>query len=449
MRKHTKQGSDFFGRPCAMVYGSQACCEIAHQMFVRFSTGGGAKREGRGLRCNASSAHEPEPAMLAQQTQRQNSSTRQAPDLTLTFLALEGRPMSQERPFRNSSVEHHSEPNHPHPTDEATVAVPIPNRFWRMMTDPGFPSPASNPASFVITAEAFLGLTSQVQALAGMVHTIVPYLPQLVHSTTPPAAPPQTESPAAPNRGVPPEVEPPQPQVAEARAASSTPTPARSQSRSYNLIQTEPDFDTLSTDTADSLRKQVCRVHQRLDEVQKEVLKSRGEVGESSKSGSPFTPEIQAKPFPATFKIPVVEPYDGNGNPTEHIVAFRAQMALYDTSDALMCRAFPTTLRGLARIWYSRLKPTSIPSFDLLAKEFELNFLASACPKSTIASLLGMAQGSDEPLSQFVGRFTLQVQEIPCLHPSLAIQAFLTALRPSRFFWSLIERPPVTLPEML
>ncbi|RWV87570.1 hypothetical protein GW17_00050421 [Ensete ventricosum] len=66
-------------------------------------------------------------------------------------------------------MEHHPEPNHPQPTNEATVVVPTPNRFWRMMIDPRFPSPASNPASFVVTAEAFLGLTSQVQALTGMV----------------------------------------------------------------------------------------------------------------------------------------------------------------------------------------------------------------------------------------------------------------------------------------
>ncbi|RRT36948.1 hypothetical protein B296_00028806 [Ensete ventricosum] len=212
-----------------------------------------------------------------------------------------------------------------------------------------------------------------------------------------------------PEPRVPPEVEPPQPKVTEARAASPTPTPAPSQSRSYNPIQTEPDFDTLSTNTADSLREQVRRVHQWLDEVQKEVLKSRGEVGESSKGGSPFTPEIQAKSLPTTFKLPALEPYDGSGDPTEHIAAFRAQMTLYNTSDALMCRTFLTTLRGSARIWYSRLKLASIPSFDLLEKEFELNFLASTRPRSTTASLLGMAQASDEPLSQFVGRFTSQV----------------------------------------
>ncbi|RRT48474.1 hypothetical protein B296_00046342 [Ensete ventricosum] len=256
----------------------------------------------------------------------------------------------------------------------------------------------------------------------------------------------------APDRGIPPDIEAPQPRVTEARPTSPTPTLARSQSRSYNPAQTELDLDTLSTDTTDSLREQVRRVHQRLDEVQKEVLKSREEVGESSKGGSPFTPEIQSKSLPATFRLPALEPYVGSDNPMEHIATFRAQMALYDTSEALMCRAFPTTpttLRGSARTCYSRFKPAFIPSFDLLAKEFKLNFLASARPRPTTASLLGMAQGSDEPLSQFVGRFTSHVQGIPDLHPSLAIQAFMTGLRPSKFFWLLIERPSTTLLEML
>ncbi|RRT39702.1 hypothetical protein B296_00019763 [Ensete ventricosum] len=162
----------------------------------------------------------------------------------------------------------------------------------------------------------------------GADHNLIP-TPARAFDGSPIGSPSGTpESPAAPNQGILPDVEPPQPQVVKARTASSTPTPAQSQSRSYNPVPIDPDLDTLSTDTADSLKEQVRRVHQRLDEVQKEVLKSRGEV----------------KPLPATFRLPALEPYDGSGDPIEHIAAFRTQMALYDTSDALMWNPRPPSI---------------------------------------------------------------------------------------------------------
>ncbi|RWW05039.1 hypothetical protein GW17_00031708 [Ensete ventricosum] len=207
-----------YGRPDTGKADTLTCGRIPHR-----KDGG----HGRGVR-----QHGKPQGQTGCQIRRRNTSTRQAPNSPLTFLALEGGPMSPERPFGDSGTEHHPEPDHPRPTEEATIAVPTPNHFWRMMTDPGFPSPASNPASFMVTTEAFLGLTSKVQALAGMVQIIISYLPQLVHlmahQSAPPAAPPQMESPAAPNRGIPPDVEAPQLQVVEARAASPIPTPAPS-----------------------------------------------------------------------------------------------------------------------------------------------------------------------------------------------------------------------------
>ncbi|RWW81185.1 hypothetical protein BHE74_00010444 [Ensete ventricosum] len=143
--------------------------------------------------------------------------------------------------------------------------------------------------------------------------------------------------------------------------------------------------------------------------------------GESSLCGSPFIQEIQDTPISQHIHLPALEAYDGGSDLTKHVNAFRVQMALYGTLDAIMCRALPTTLRGVAHGWYDRLPLTLIHSFDQLAREFEANFLTSAWPKLTIASLLGMRQKEDEPLGPYLTHFTKKIRAIPDTQPSLVI----------------------------
>lgn len=151
-------------------------------------------------------------------------------------------------------------------------------------------------------------------------------------------------------------------------------------------------------------------------------------LGETPLGGSPFIPEIQDKLVPPNFRLPILKAYDGGSNPTEHVAAFQAYMALYDTSNALMCRAFPVTLRGPTQMWYNRLRLALIASFDQLAKEFELNFLASVRSKPSVTLLLSVDQKDDEPLSHFVTHFSIEIRGLPDAYPSLIMQVFLMGL---------------------
>ncbi|RZR97194.1 hypothetical protein BHM03_00026320 [Ensete ventricosum] len=242
----------------------------------------------------------------------------------------------------------------------------------------------------VVTAEAFLGLAHQVQALTGMIQAIIPHIPQLAQTTATTQSEPQ-RPPA--NRGsrdhsTPAQLGPTEHNPPKVRSETPSIVSEKSPAPYLREEHTLRDPDTLSSDSTNSFRMQLRRVNKWLDEVQKEVTKSKEEAGENPKHKSPFVLEIQDKPVPTNFMLPLLESYDGSSDLTEHVAAFRAQMAFDDSSDALMCRVFPTTLRGPVRMWYSRLKPTSIISFDQLAKELEQNFLANARPKPIAASLL-------------------------------------------------------------
>ncbi|RZS08468.1 hypothetical protein BHM03_00039451 [Ensete ventricosum] len=237
------------------------------------------------------------------------------------------------------------------------------------------------------------------------VAAIVPYIPQLVQAPVHqrPDVSRQTLQQEAPQsrstQGEHPGSGAPHHPPIEATIENPNASVSQPTNHSRDVMRTPPEPDVVSSNSTNSMREQLHQVNQRLDEVQRDFVKSKEEVGETTKGGSPFTPKILDKPIPSSFCLATLEPYDGSTDPSEHVATFRAQMALYDTSNALMCRTFPITLRGSARMWYSQLKPSSIPSFDHFAKEFELNIIASSCPRPTVASLLSLTQGSDEPLA--------------------------------------------------
>ncbi|KAL2462139.1 Uncharacterized protein Adt_45559 [Abeliophyllum distichum] len=59
-----------------------------------------------------------------------------------------------------------------------------------------------------------------------------------------------------------------------------------------------------------------------------------------------FTTEVVDVPLPRDFEQPKMEKYDGSSDPIDHLRAF---VDLRVTLDAIMCRAFPPTLKREAR----------------------------------------------------------------------------------------------------
>ena len=68
------------------------------------------------------------------------------------------------------------------------------------------------------------------------------------------------------------------------------------------------------------------------------------------RTDSPFTTSINGHPLPLKFKMTSLDSYDGTRYPFDHIATFKTTIHLQGVLDEIMCRAFPTTLIGPARV---------------------------------------------------------------------------------------------------
>ena len=69
-----------------------------------------------------------------------------------------------------------------------------------------------------------------------------------------------------------------------------------------------------------------------------------------NRTDSPFTTSVNSFPLPHKFRMPYIDSYDGVMDPLDHLETFKTLMHLQGVADEIICRAFPTTLKGAARI---------------------------------------------------------------------------------------------------
>ena len=135
----------------------------------------------------------------------------------------------------------------------------------------------------------------------------------------------------------------------------------------------------------------------------KNASKDKGEEnldGIIRRMNSPFTNEVLNHPLPPKFCLPQLESYDGSKDPLNHIESFKTLMLLQMTPDEVMCRAFLTTLKGAARVWFSKIPLGTIVDFEQLSKGFVRHFIGGQRHKKPTSHLLNIQQAEGESLRQ-------------------------------------------------
>ena len=139
----------------------------------------------------------------------------------------------------------------------------------------------------------------------------------------------------------------------------------------------------VSTEEARTLMERIANLERRLTGDVAGLKKNIGRVAEvvnvditpSCTHDHPFTAEIMAPPFPDKYRSPSIPPYDGRGDPDNHLEMYTGHMLLHGYAEEIMCRAFRNHLTDSARRWFRTLKPNSISSWDELKEVFSLQFI--------------------------------------------------------------------------
>ena len=119
---------------------------------------------------------------------------------------------------------------------------------------------------------------------------------------------------------------------------------------------------------------------------------------------SPFTAFFNSFPLPHKFCMLQIDNYDGVKDSLNHLETFKTLMHLQGVADEIMCRAFPKTLKGKAKIWFSQLTPNSVSTFKELSAQFIAHFIGGHRYKKSTACLMSIRQREDETLRSYISR---------------------------------------------
>ncbi|XP_019150582.1 PREDICTED: uncharacterized protein LOC109147379 [Ipomoea nil] len=163
----------------------------------------------------------------------------------------------------------------------------------------------------------------------------------------------------------------------------------------------------------------------------------------------PFSTEIMSYKVPGDFKFPEQATFDGSGDPREHLLSYQAKMQVLGVQDPVMCRAFLSTLKGLAQRWLVALPPGSIHNFEGLADRFMSHYAANIKPQKDLTHLGDVHQEEGESLKTYLARWQKEIQSIEEVEDQTALTFFIESLRSGQLYRDLRDNRPATYVEVI
>jgi hypothetical protein len=81
---------------------------------------------------------------------------------------------------------------------------------------------------------------------------------------------------------------------------------------------------------------------------------------------SPLAAELQAIPWPPSYKPPQLPMYDGHSYPKQFLMSYEATISSYGGNAAVMTKSFVMAVKNVAQTWYSSLRSGTITSWQKL-----------------------------------------------------------------------------------
>jgi hypothetical protein len=163
---------------------------------------------------------------------------------------------------------------------------------------------------------------------------------------------------------------------------------------------------------------------------------------------SPLAAELQATPWPPSYKPPQLPMYDGHSDPKQFLMSYDATVSSYGGNTAVMAKSFIMASKSVAQTWYSSLWPGTITSWQKLKDMLITSFQGFQTKPVTAQALFQCTQDHEEYLQAYVRRFLRLRAQAPRVPNEIVIEAMIKGLRPGPMAQYFAIKPPQTLEKL-